>query len=192
MPDSKDSKRGPGFMPPQSGGPGAPDQHTDMSLAEAILGKQGPQPRSGGGPRGGNGGGPRGGNGAGPRGGAKRPVSAGPDAEELSREVMAWIDENLEPEYPWPGNYRELEQCIKNVLIRRDYRPSRAVAEDPAERFAQDFQAGRLTAEQFLSRYCGLVYRQTGSYEETARRLKLDRRTVKSRVLANDKAGAAR
>jgi hypothetical protein len=29
------------------------------------------------------------------------------------------------------------------------------------------------------------VYRQTGSYEETARRLRLDRRTVKSKVLAN-------
>jgi hypothetical protein len=116
---------------------------------------------------------------------------AGPEAEELTREVMAWIDENLEPDYPWPGNYRELEQCIKNVLIRRDYRPSRAGAEDPVDQFAQDFRTGRLTAEQLLSRYCAAVYRQTGSYEETARRLKLDRRTVKSKVQANDKSGAA-
>jgi hypothetical protein len=116
---------------------------------------------------------------------------AGPEAEELTREVMAWIDENLEPEYPWPGNYRELEQCIKNVLIRRDYRPSRACAEDPVDRLARDFRTGRLTAEELLSRYCALVYRQTGSYEETARRLRLDRRTVKSKVVANDQLGAA-
>ena len=115
---------------------------------------------------------------------------AGAEAEELAGEVIAWIGENLEPDYPWPGNYRELEQCVKNVLIRRDYRPSRADAEDPVEQFAQDFRAGRLTAEQLLSRYCTVVYRQTGSYEETARRLQLDRRTVKSKVLANDRSGS--
>ena len=111
---------------------------------------------------------------------------AGPEAGELAREVISWIDGNLEPDYPWPGNYRELEQCIKNVLIRRDYRPSRPHAQDPAEELAQEFRAGRLTAEELLSRYCTVVYRQTGSYEETARRLKLDRRTVKSKVIPAD------
>ena len=111
---------------------------------------------------------------------------AGPEAGELAREVISWIDGNLEPDYPWPGNYRELEQCIKNVLIRRDYRPSRPRAQDPAEELAQEFRAGRLTAEELLSRYCTVVYRQTGSYEETARRLKLDRRTVKSKVIPAD------
>jgi DNA-binding NtrC family response regulator len=86
-------------------------------------------------------------------------------------------------DYAWPGNYRELEQCVKNVLIRRDYRPSRAAAPgDPAEALSQDLRAGRLTAEQLLSRYCAIVYQQTGSYEETARRVGLDRRTVKSKV----------
>src|SRR5437762_1446956 len=50
---------------------------------------------------------------------------AGPEGDVLSREVIAWIDGNLAADYGWPGNYRELEQCIKNVLIRRDYRPSR-------------------------------------------------------------------
>ena len=109
---------------------------------------------------------------------------AGAESEDLAREVTAWIDENLEPDYAWPGNYRELEQCIKNVLIRRDYRPSRKPAEDPGEALAQDFKAGRMTADQLLSRYCVLVYRHTGSYEETARRLQLDRRTVKSKIVA--------
>src|SRR5262249_35338847 len=45
---------------------------------------------------------------------------AGAEAEELAVEVVVWIDRNLGRDYPWPGNYRELEQCIKNVLIRRD------------------------------------------------------------------------
>jgi hypothetical protein len=39
-----------------------------------------------------------------------------------------------------------------------------------------------LTAEQLLCRYCAMVYRRTGSYEETARLLGLDRRTVKAKV----------
>jgi transcriptional regulator with AAA-type ATPase domain len=108
---------------------------------------------------------------------------AGPEAEELAGEVMRWIEQNLGTEYAWPGNYRELEQCVKNVLIRRNYRPSRAAgADDPVEEFASEARAGRLTADELLTRYVTIVYARAGSYEETARRLKLDRRTVKAKV----------
>jgi DNA-binding NtrC family response regulator len=103
---------------------------------------------------------------------------AGAEAEDLAFEVLTWVDEHLGPDYPWPGNYRELEQCVKNVLIRRDYQSSRPKIQDPIERSVQEFRTGSLTAEQLLSRYCTIVYRQTGSYEETARRLQLDRRTA--------------
>jgi hypothetical protein len=75
---------------------------------------------------------------------------------------------------------------VKNVLIRRDYRPARSSATDGGtdaiDEFSQDLRLGRLTAEQMLSRYCTIVYRQTGGYEETARRVQLDRRTVKSKI----------
>jgi DNA-binding NtrC family response regulator len=107
---------------------------------------------------------------------------AGEEADELAPEVMLWIESNLEPSYGWPGNYRELEQCVKNVLIRRNYRPSRGAAADPVDEFVADARLGRLTAEQLLARYVTIVYSRTGSYEETARRLGLDRRTVKSKV----------
>jgi DNA-binding CsgD family transcriptional regulator len=55
-------------------------------------------------------------------------------------------------------------------------------AGDGADELAREFRAGRLTADELLRRYCTYIYRQTGSYEETARRLKLDRRTVKSKI----------
>ncbi len=110
---------------------------------------------------------------------------AGPDGDELARDVMQWIEERLGVDYGWPGNYRELEQCVKNVLIRRDYRPSRAAQsapETPLEEFCREMRAGQLTVDEMVSRYVTLVYSQTGSYEETARRLGLDRRTVKAKV----------
>jgi transcriptional regulator with PAS, ATPase and Fis domain len=110
---------------------------------------------------------------------------AGPDADELSRDVIGWIEKHLGADYAWPGNYRELEQCVKNVLIRRDYRPSRETpspSESPLEEFWRELRAGQLTVEEMVSRYVTLVYSQTGSYEETARRLGLDRRTVKAKV----------
>jgi transcriptional regulator with AAA-type ATPase domain len=109
---------------------------------------------------------------------------AGPEAEDLAADVTKWINENLGDHYAWPGNYRELDQCVKNVLIRRDYRPSRAPVTSPMEKIRQDFEAGRMTADELISRYATIVYRQTGSYEETARRLGIDRRTVKAKILA--------
>ena len=107
---------------------------------------------------------------------------AGEEAGELAREVLAWIEGKLEKDYAWPGNYRELEQCVKNVLIRRNYRPSRSGSDDPVEELAQDVRAGRISAETLLARYVTLVYSRAGSYEETARKLGLDRRTVKAKV----------
>ena len=93
-----------------------------------------------------------------------------------------WIDGNLGPTYSWPGNFRELEQCVKNVLIRRNYRPIGTATDNTAEEFLRDAGAGLLTADVLLRGYVTLVYSQTGSYEETARRLAIDRRTVKSKV----------
>ena len=42
--------------------------------------------------------------------------------------------------------------------------------EDPAEDLAEGMRAGRLSAEELLTRYATLVYSRVGSYEETARR----------------------
>jgi transcriptional regulator with AAA-type ATPase domain len=107
---------------------------------------------------------------------------AGPDAEQLAQEVVTWIEGNLGPSYHWPGNYRELEQLVKNVLIRRNYRPTPKSSDSPVEEFLSAARAGDLSADELLSRYVTITYFRTRSYEETARRLQLDRRTVKSKV----------
>jgi transcriptional regulator with AAA-type ATPase domain len=107
---------------------------------------------------------------------------AGAEGDSLAEEVMRWIEANLGAAYPWPGNYRELEQCVKNMLIRGNYRPARAPVEDPVEEFAGHARAGILSAAELLARYTTIVYSRTGSYEETARRLAIDRRTVRAKV----------
>jgi DNA-binding NtrC family response regulator len=111
----------------------------------------------------------------------------GPEADALAAEAQAWIAANLGPSYPWPGNIRELEQCVRNVLVRGEYRPARTEAEPS---LAEQIEAGRLTADELLDRYCAAVYRSSGSYEAAARRLRLDRRTVKARVSRMARSGA--
>lgn len=106
---------------------------------------------------------------------------AGTEATKLADEACDWVEKNLGPDYEWPGNYRELEQCVRNILIRKDYQPYLKFPKNGRDIFA-DAADGKISATQLLSRYCTLVYSKTGSYEETARRLGIDRRTVKAKL----------
>ncbi|HLY37117.1 MAG TPA: sigma 54-interacting transcriptional regulator [Candidatus Binatia bacterium] len=111
---------------------------------------------------------------------------AGPEeAEPIAREVATWIERNLGRDYEWPGNVRELEQCVRSVLVRREYRPPSPVSPTRRQAVLDEVAAGTLTADELLSHYCTLVYADTRSYQETARRLRLDRRTVRSKIDAD-------
>lgn len=104
---------------------------------------------------------------------------------ELAEEIVAWINKNLGKGYSWHGNIRELEQCVSSYLIRQSYVPIE-LGSDCKNVQLPDWLcpavAGELTAEQLLSRYCTYLYSIHSSYEKTAQILKLDRRTVKSKI----------
>jgi hypothetical protein len=55
----------------------------------------------------------------------------------------------------------------------------RGVAEDS---LIASFQQEGLTLNALCSRYCAWIYERVGSYAETARRLKIDRRTAKKYI----------
>ena len=103
------------------------------------------------------------------------------ESETVTTEVLEWIESHLERNYAWPGNVRELEQCVRNIVIRNAYRPAAIGGETNS---VVDLDRAELSAEELLSQYCAVVYARTGSYVDTARKLGLDRRTVKSKVEA--------
>ncbi len=67
-------------------------------------------------------------------------------------------------------------------MVRNTYHPQGREQTAPRESLLEAVASGRLTADELLVQYCTLVYAQTRNYQETARRLGLDRRTIKSRV----------
>ena len=67
-------------------------------------------------------------------------------------------------------------------MIRGEYQPPHHEAGDVVDAIADSVRTGTLTADELLRRYCTLVYARTGSYQETARRLGIDRRTVRDKI----------
>lgn len=115
------------------------------------------------------------------------------EAEALSSEVVQWVEQHLGRGYDWPGNIRELEQCIRNVLIRKSYTPTGrippAVLNCPPQRSEQDIDAfvrslldGEMTLDEISQLYVTMVYAQLGQYDLAGQRLGVDWRTVKDKV----------
>ena len=112
----------------------------------------------------------------------QRLVGPGETADDLAGEVEAWIAGHLGPDYPWLGNVRELEQCIRNIVIHNDYQVLRKSPPQANDQLLAALNKGEMSAEDLLRRYCTMIYARTRNYKETARRLGLDHRTIKSKI----------
>lgn len=110
------------------------------------------------------------------------------EANRLTDEVVSWITHNLGPDYAWPGNIRELEQCVRSIMIRGSYIPARtqtSLKKSQVAEFLAAVETGTLDRDQLLSGYFSLVHARTGSYRATGRQLGVDWRTVKEIVDVN-------
>jgi hypothetical protein len=70
------------------------------------------------------------------------------------------------------------------LLLRGQYRPAGPLVRGAADDWNAIIETGALTAEELLRRYTRIVFARAGTIEETARRLDLDRRTVRARLRA--------
>lgn len=112
------------------------------------------------------------------------------ESKLLAKESVEWIRTHLGPEYEWPGNIRELEQCVRNVMIRKSYisvTTNRAKPLSlPQDRLAQAVTEGRFSLEELTQHYVCMIYAAEGCrYDLAAKRLGIDWRTLKQRLKLN-------
>ncbi len=114
----------------------------------------------------------------------------GMPSPELRDFVGSAIRKNVPADYAWPGNVRELEQAVRRVLLTGRYSAETAAhGDDLRTNIVRGIHGHAYEADGLLADYCTFLYRSFGSYEEVARRLKLDRRTVKKYILSRQPAG---
>jgi DNA-binding NtrC family response regulator len=105
----------------------------------------------------------------------------GEASEPLAREVASVITRDLGAGYPFPGNVRELEQCVRRVLLTGTC-AAHTGGTKATHVLTQALSTLSLSAEQLLQQYCAALYQRSPSYVEVARITGLDRRTVKKHV----------
>ncbi|WP_269525889.1 sigma-54-dependent transcriptional regulator [Coraliomargarita parva] len=97
-------------------------------------------------------------------------------ARELAGRVLTTLEQQVPKHYSWPGNFRELEQAVRNIIVRNEYKP---VSPQPNNQIEQAYQNTSLTLQEWNQLYAKKAYENTGSYREAARRLNVDQRTLK-------------
>lgn len=111
----------------------------------------------------------------------------GTESPEYTSMVRDVIDRQLGVDYEWPGNVRELEQCVRRVLLNKTYAGDRKKdTGDIQASLISGIEDGSMDAQALLSGYCRLMYKRFKTYEEVARRMNLDRRTVKKYILGGN------
>ena len=104
-------------------------------------------------------------------------------AEELADKVQRWIIDELNPEYGWPGNIRELEQCVRNIMIRGTYcpMPSERKQKDGISQGLVEAYSRELTVKGLDGQYCQVLYEECDrNISKAAKIAGMDRRTFKN------------
>ena len=108
------------------------------------------------------------------------------DADALTGEAVDWVEKNLK-DYPWPGNFRELSRCVRNVMIRGSYCVPTSPRDGagglgPIEELLHNARKIKFTADELLGCYYALAYsRSEESWAAAGRRIGVDYRTFQDR-----------
>lgn len=109
--------------------------------------------------------------------------TGGETAPEIIDRVRRELARSPGSDYGWPGNVRELEQAVRRILITGSYEGDlHAAAPDLCARLQAGIASESFDAATLAAGYCTLLYQRHGTYEEVARRGKIDRRTAKANI----------
>ena len=98
-------------------------------------------------------------------------------------EVMQGIETSVGLQYQWPGNIRELDQCVRNLLIHGRYSTALGPVDTGGlEGLFQRMRCGEATLDDVATEYSAWVYRREGSFARAGEVLGVDRRTVSKHV----------
>jgi hypothetical protein len=103
-------------------------------------------------------------------------------AKEISSRVVDQLQSVLPPNYSWPGNFRELEQAVRNIIVHDEFVPlghARGTDNDVASIYSKSL----VSLSQWNQMYAKKAYENAGSYREAARCLDVDQRTLRRWVL---------
>ena len=100
-------------------------------------------------------------------------------AQHLSARILQTLHKQVPSNYSWPGNFRELEQAVRNIVVRNEYKPSPTQADPSVDAILKET---RVSLAEWNRLYTQQAFKNAGSYREAARRLDVDQRTIKKWV----------
>jgi len=103
-------------------------------------------------------------------------------AKELSSKVVDRLQSVIPENYLWPGNFRELEQAVRNIIVHDEFAPLGQGSEKEFD-INQVFANTQVSLNGWSRIYAKKAYENAGSYREAARLLDIDQRTLKKWVL---------
>jgi DNA-binding NtrC family response regulator len=108
------------------------------------------------------------------------------ESERLVEQTLGWIQATLGGNYEWPGNFRELEQCVRSIMIRGNYLPLAASKTQTniteLDSFLNSIRDSKLDRDSLVRSYVSFVYSKTQNFREAGRILGVDWRTVKELI----------
>lgn len=109
----------------------------------------------------------------------------GRESPQLLTLVQEVMRRDIEQNYAWPGNVREMEQAVRRILLTQAYQiEEHSRGQSRESRLQAHIQQGDVTAQELLESYSAILYDRLGTYEAVARQMNLDRRTVKKYILS--------
>jgi transcriptional regulator with GAF, ATPase, and Fis domain len=111
---------------------------------------------------------------------------AGEPVPDTAAQVASCIERELPSDYPYPGNVRELEQCVRRVLLTGHCVRPGAQADKGQLPLSSRIERGELAAEELVRAYCEHLYAREKSYVQVAKITGLDRRTVRRHLTSSE------